>query len=370
MKLVAKTFAGVEPILLKEIQSLGGTNCKEVVRAVEFDGDDACLYRVLYQSRLATTVLRSLWRFKADDEFEAYRKAYACDWTRYFSVDQTFSISSAVHSDIFTHSQFIMLKMKDAICDRFRKATGRRPDISTKSPDVKLNLHVYKNQFTISLDAAGDPLYKRGYRREGHTAPLNEILGSALVEMSGWTPDLPLYDGMCGTGTILLEAAMKAKKIPAQFLRREFAVKNWPTFEKDLWQQIVEEANAKVQNIPLTIKGSDQSRESVFTAFRSSRLLDLPENITFDRVDFFRLKPEGDQGVLIMNPPYGERIGDEIAELYQRLGDQFKKQWTGHNAWLLTSNLDALKSVGLRTSKKIKLFNGPLECRFVKYEMY
>ncbi|MDX1684064.1 MAG: class I SAM-dependent RNA methyltransferase [Saprospiraceae bacterium] len=366
---MAKTFAGVEDLLMDEIKALGGKKATKGIRAVEFEGDHRCLYRVLYESRLATTVLRSLWRFTADDEHEAYRKAYACDWSRYFSVDQTFAISSTVSSDIFTHSQYISLKMKDAICDRFRKTFDRRPSVDTKSPDVRLNLHVQKNSFHISLDAAGDPLFKRGYRREGHRAPLNEILGSAMVQLSGWQPEQPFFDGMCGTGTIPIEAAMLACSLPSQYLRREFTVMNWPTFERSAWDKVKKEADDKIDIRPLHILGTDQSRNSVFTAFRSARMLDLSEAVDFQRVDFFRLKGKP-ESVLIMNPPYGERMGDEIEELYEKIGDRLKAEWTGSSAWLLTSNMDALKSVGLRTSKRIKLYNGPLECRFVKYEMY
>lgn len=369
MNLVAKTFAGVEELLLEELKTLGAKNATIGIRAVEFQGDDKCLYRVLYESRLATTVLRPIWKFTAKDEHEAYRKAYSCDWTRYFDVDQTFAISSSVSSNVFTHSQYISLKMKDAICDRFRKKHGRRPNVDTQTPDCRLNLHIYNDQFSISLDAAGSPLFKRGYRSEGHVAPLNEILGSAMVQLSGWTGEQPFYDGMCGTGTIPLEAAMYACNIPSQMLRRYFAIQQWPSFDKNLWDAVVEEAKSKMQIKQLTILGSDVSRKSTFTAFRSARNLGLDEIIDFQSIDFFRLSPQ-EPSTLIMNPPYGERIGDQIEELYEKIGNHLKRRWQGSTAWLLTSNREALKSIGLRTSRKIKLYNGPLECRFVKYEMY
>lgn len=368
MKLVAKTYAGVEELLAEEIKALGGQKVNKVVRAVEFEGDHKCLYRVLYESRLATSVLRPIWRFEANDEHEAYRKAYSCDWTRYFDVDQTFAISSTVTSDIFTHSQYISLKLKDAICDRFRKKTGKRPNVDTRHPHIRLNLRIYKNTFSISLDASGDPLFKRGYRREGHLAPLNEILGNALVQMSGWQKEARLYDGMCGTGTIPIEAAMIACKIPSQYLRRDFSVVNWPDFDQDVMKK-VQDADALMSLDELRIYGSDKSREGIFNAYRSAKMLGLEEVIDFQTIDFFELR--GKPGsTLIMNPPYGERLGDNVEALYQKIGDHLKAHWKDCTAWMLTSNMEALKSVGLRTSKKIQVYNGPLECRFVKYEMY
>ena len=369
MKLVAKTLAGLEELLEKELISLGAKKTKIVVRAVEFEGDDECLYRAMYECRLAVTILRPIWNFTAIDEHTAYRKAYACDWSRYFSVDQTFSISAAVHSDFFTHSQYISLKLKDAICDRFRKDYGRRPNVDTTDPDVRLNLRIYKDAFSISLDAAGAPLFKREYRREGHVAPLNEVLGAGMVQLSGWTPDQILHDGMCGTGTILLEAAMLAKNIPAQTLRRSFAFHRWPNFDRKLWHDVTEAAKGRIKDVELTLRGTDMMRSAVMAATRSGNLLGLSDELDVRKGDFFDFEsPE--PVVLIMNPPYGERMGDKIEELYGDIGTHLKHQWIGSTAWLLSSNKEALKRVGLKPSKKITLFNGPLECQFCKFEMY
>jgi putative N6-adenine-specific DNA methylase len=362
-------LAGLEELLAEEISSFGGVAVTPGLRAVEFESDNKGLYRTLYESRLASTVLRPIWKFQAIDENEAYRKAFACDWSRYFELGQTFSITTTVSSKYFTHSKYISLKMKDAICDRFRKLYGSRPNVDTQNPDIKLNLHVRDDAFTISMDAAGDPLFKRGYRTEGHMAPLNEILGAGIVALSGWDMKNPFYDGMCGTGTILIEAAMKASQMPAQILRDKFAVQNWVGFDRSLWQEVVAEANSRIKPLETKIFGYDKMRSAVNTTLDSLELLDLEENIEIEQDNFFELSPEV-PGTLVMNPPYGERIGDHIFELYKRIGDQLKTNWAGSTAWILSGNLDAVKNVGLKPSRKVPLFNGPIECRLVKFELY
>ena len=369
MKLVAKTLSGLEELLGEELVELGAQKVQPALRAVSFEGDHTCLYRVLYESRLASTVLRPVWKFKARDEHDAYRKAYACDWSRYFDVDQTFSITSTVSSDTFRHSKYIALKIKDAICDRFRKRYGKRPDVDTRQPDIKLNLHIRDNEFSIALDAAGDPLFKRGYRSEGHIAPLNEILGAGMVTLSGWDMKGPLYDGMCGTGTILIEAAMKATQIPAQILRQDFAVKNWADFDDQLWSAVQQEAKKKIVPLQARLIGRDKMKSAVRTTLHSFEMLGLQENINIEQGNFFEIAPT-DASTLIMNPPYGERIGDHIFDMYKRIGDHLKTHWSGSTAWLLSGNLEAVKNVGLKPSQKIPLFNGPIECRMVKFELY
>lgn len=370
MKLTAKTFAGLEDLLKEEIISLGGKKVEAGKRVVEFEGDHKCLYRTLYESRYALTVLRPIWKFQARDEHMAYRKAFSCDWSRYIQLDQTFAISPTVYSDHFKHSQYISLKMKDAICDRFRKKFGRRPSIDTESPDVKLDLYVNRDQFVISLDAAGDALYKRGYRREGHPAPLNEVLAAGIVGLSRWDGSTPLADGMCGTGTICLEAAMKHLNIPVQTLRRNWACMRWTDFEYSLWKKVVQDAKSRIITSPTLIYGSDIQRSFVFTSFRSADLLELGETVHFEKKDFFKLSPPREDTTLIMNPPYGERMGQEINELYSDIGDRLKNYWKGSTAFLFTGNQTAAKNVGLRTSAKIPLYNGPIECRLLKFEMY
>jgi len=370
MKLTAKTFAGLEDLLRQEIEALGGENVTAGRRVVEFEGDQQCLYRVLYESRYALTVLRPIWSFTAKDEQEAYRKAFSCDWAKYIEIEQTFAISPTVYSDIFTHSQYISLKMKDAICDRFRKKYSRRPSIDTESPDIKLDLYVNQDKFVISLDAAGEALYKRGYRREGHPAPLNEVLAAGIVGLSKWDGTKPLVDGMCGTGTICLEAAMQHCNVPAQILRRNWACMRWMDFDFSLWKKIVQEAKDRIKSSPTMLYGSDIQRSYVFTSFRSADLLEVGETVEFEKKDFFKLEPPAEGSTLIMNPPYGERMGEDINEMYSDIGDRLKNHWKGSTAFLFTGNQTAAKNVGLRTSAKIILFNGPIECRLLKFEMY
>lgn len=371
MKLTAKTFAGLEGLLEKEISALGGQKVQAGRRVVEFEGDLPCLYRILYQSRYALTVLRPIWRFKAKDEHQAYRKAYSCDWSRYFDVDQTFSISPTVNSDLFTHSQYISLKIKDAICDRFRKNFNRRPSIDREYPDVKLDLFVRQDEFVISMDAAGEALFKRGYRRDGHQAPLNEVLAAGIIGLAEWNGEAFLSDGMCGTGTLCLEAALKKYQVPVQILRRNWACMKWKDYDHGVWKAMEAEAKSKMTTPDsATIFGSDLLRSAVFTADRSANLLEIHDACQFTKKNFFQLEPPSENGVLIMNPPYGERMGDEVEELYERIGDRLKHHWQGHTVFLFTGNIDAAKRVGLRTARKIPLFNGPIECRLLRYEMW
>lgn len=371
MKLTAKTFAGLEDLLVEEIKQLGGKAVEGGRRVVEFEGDTECLYRILYLSRYAITVLRPIWRFTADDEHQAYRKAYSCDWSRYFDVDQSFAISPTVFSDIFTHSQYISLKMKDAICDRFRKSFHRRPNVDPQNPDIRLDLYVQGNQFIISLDAAGDPLFKRGYRSEGHRAPLNEVLAAGIIGLSGWDRKAPFYDGMCGTGTLCLEATLMARQIPSQLLRRKWSCMKWKDFDYPLWKQMAAKANALITGpLEAPIRGSDKMRSSIMAAQRSVNWLDIAEDCHFEKADFFQLKPSTDHGYLIMNPPYGERFEADVEQLYGQIGDRLKHHWKGFKAFLFTGSQEGIKSVGLKTSQKTPLFNGPIECRLVGYELW
>ena len=368
-KYIAKTFHGLEGVLEKELIALGAVKTKILSRAVEFEGGQEVLYKANFKCRTALRILKPIWRFSATDENTLYRKAYACDWSRHFSVDQTFAISATVNSPYFSHSKYASLKLKDAICDRFRKKFGNRPSVDRERPDLQLNIQISNDRVNISIDSSGAPLFKRGYRDEGHIAPINEILAAGMIALSEWNRKKPFYDPMAGTGTLAIEAAMFAHNVPAQILRKDFAFMKWADFDKDLWNQVSSfEFNPDSKGPHIMV--SDRSRRSTHIIKRSASFLDLENHIDVHNLQMHKFFPPH-PGIAIINPPYGERMDrTEVEELYQRMGNLFKSNFIGSNVWMITSNLDGLKSVGLKTSRRLTLYNGPLECKFVKYEMY
>ncbi len=329
------------------------------------------LYKVNYQSRLALKVLLPIKEFTVANEEELYKEALKIDWTSFFDVDQTFAVDATTFSEQFNHSKYVALKLKDAIADSFRNKLGERPNVDPKNADLRFNVHIKDNLCTISVDSSGTALFQRGYRLKTNTAPLNEILAAGLVQLSGWDKKSPLIDPMCGSGTILIEATMAATNIPAQYFREYFCFMGWKSFKPELWEEVKREAAALVTGDCPPIFGSDTSAESIEIA-----KLNL-KNSGFDRFIEVRLcsfekleNPYPGNATLIMNPPYGERIGEEIIDLYKNIGDCLKTNFTDCDAWIISSNIPALKKIGLKTSRKIPMYNGSLECRFNKYEMY
>ena len=370
MKLVATTFYGLEQILAKEIAELGGQNIAVLNRAISFEGDLETLYRINHKSRLAIRVLKPFLSFKAHNETVLYKRLRRHEWPKLFHVDQTFAIHSTVHSKIFAHSRYVTYKVKDAILDEFRlHHDGVRPSIDLENPDVIIDLHCSHNQFTLSLDSSGDPLFKRGYRQGKALAPLNEVLAAGMIKLCGWDGKTPLVDPMCGSGTLLLEAGMISANIPPRKNRSDYALMKWSDFDQSLWQKITEESNPGDLKSGL-LKGYDKDEQALKTARQAAILLGLDHLIKFEQSDFFNLDLEN-TGTLITNPPYGNRIEQEdIEDFYKRIGDRFKNHYQGWTAWILSGNKEALKNLGLRTSKKLTLYNGPTECKFHKYEMY
>jgi putative N6-adenine-specific DNA methylase len=293
------------------------------------------------------------------------------DWSLYLGEHDNMSIDHTINSEYFTHSQYASLKVKDAIVDQFRNKTGYRPTIDVKYPDVKFDVYAYNELFTISLDSSGEPLNRRGYRDQGHRAPLKEVLAAGMLKLSGWTPDRPLLDPMCGTGTILVEAAMIAANIPVQTLRKEFGFKRWRNFQPMLWSRVQSEASAKIKTADFKIQGGDTDAKAVRMANQSLKLLRMNRKVTVTRADFLKATPRYYRGVIVTNPPYGERLEkDDINAFYKEISDVLKEKYTGYDAWFLSSNKEALTHLKLSPSKKIKLFNGKLDCSFEKYELY
>lgn len=371
MNIVAKTMHGLEDLLVDELKQIGASNIRKATRAVEFEGDKKVLYRANYELRTAIRILVPFYQFRARHENHFYKKVMEFDWSEIMNPDRTFAINAAVRSKYFTHSKYISLKAKDAIVDQFRNRTGIRPSIDVKDPDIRLNLHIQEDQCSIALDSSGDSLHRRGYRLNTGVAPINEVLAAGMIKLSGWDGTTPFFDPMCGSGTIPIEAAMLVKNIPAQTLRERFAFHSWKDFDKAIWDEVVEEAKARIRDVEVPIFAFDKDPQARHYTRKNAMLAGVDEFIDLDRQDFFQIEPPAETGLIIMNPPYDERMPDEdIAAFYKEIGDHLKNTFSGWTAWMISSNKDALKSIGLRPSKKTTLFNGKLECKFQKFEMF
>ena len=370
-KMIAKTFFGFEEILAKELQLLGAQDVEIGTRAVSFKGDKGFMYKANLSLRTALKILKPIYYFRANSDLNLYKGIQSMDWSKYLNANQTFVIDTTIHSDYFKHSQFASQKAKDAIVDQFRERTGQRPSVDKDYPDLRINIHIDRDQVSVALDTSGASLHHRGYRTATNIAPINEVLAAGMVLLSGWDGNSDFLDPMCGSGTILAEAAMIACNIPANINRKEFAFEKWNDWDNDLFDQIVESLLKKVKEFHYTIKGYDKAPSAVSKAKDNIKNANLDDYITIEQQNFFDTKKETVGPLhMVFNPPYGERLDIDLERFYREMGDTMKQNYPGTNAWFITANLEALKFVGLKPSRKIKLFNGSLEARLVKYEMY
>lgn len=369
--MVAKTFFGFEEILAAELKALGAQDVQAGLRVVNFKGDKGFMYKANLALRTALKILKPIHRFRAFNDTLLYKGISEVDWSKYLLENQTFVVDVTVHSEHFTHSQFVALKTKDAIVDQFRAKTGARPSIDKEHPDLRIHVHIDRDQVSISLDTSGASLHHRGYRTATNIAPINEVLAAGMLLLSGWDGQSDFLDPMCGSGTLLVEAAMIACNIPANINRREFAFEKWPDWDADLFDKVTDSLLNRTREFRYTIKGYDKAPSAVNKAKDNVSNANLSEYITVQERNFFDTQKET-QGPLHMafNPPYGERLDIEMERFYREIGDTLKQNYPGTHAWFITANLEALKFVGLKPSRKIKLYNGSLEARLVKYEMY
>lgn len=370
LQIQIKTFFGLEEILASELKKLGARDIEIKNRAVNCIGDLGFLYKINYSLRTALKILVPIFEFKAYNEQKFYEKLFRFDWSEYLDTHQSFAIDATIHSERFHHSQFMTLKMKDAIVDFFQNKFKLRPNIDTKEPDIKFNLHIDRDLVTISLDSSGDPLFKRGYRKEQGEAPINEVLASGMLQLAGWDGKGNFLDPMCGSGTLLIEAGMIALDLPAQIFRKKFAFQNWKNFDKDLFAKIKEVRVNKVKEFSGKIIGYDIDSKMISIAQTHITTAEMQDIIEIKKQDFFQSKKEVFPLLVVFNPPYNERITIREEDFYKKIGDTFKHHYPNTLAWLISSDLEAVKKIGLRPSRKIKLFNGKLECRFLQYEMY
>lgn len=372
---IAKTFAGLEDLLVQELVDLGAENIKKLTRAVSFEADLELLYRANLSLRTALRIIRPLLvHTKVRTANDLYEFARSVNWLRWFNENQTFAVHSVVEqAENFNNSMLVSLKVKDAIADQFRQYKGERPSIDKETPDIRIEVHLFRETCTLSIDTSGEALYKRGYRTGGHQAPLNEILAAALVLKSGWDGSTTLLDPMCGSGTILTEAAMIAHKIAPNLKRDDFAFKKFKSYDAPLYDKVwLEEKDKIVSDIEGAIIGYDINRNAIIEARENVTNAGVDESIRLSTGDFFEKMPPKDAGIIICNPPYGERItvSEEIMSFYKKMGDQFKQQYQGWTAWVLSGNMEAAKNIGLKPTKKMQVFNGAIPCSFAKYEMY
>ncbi len=370
-KMVAKTMFGFEEILSKELRNLGAVNVLEGTRMVSFEGDTGFMYKANLCLRTAIKVLKPIHSFHVKDEIDLYKKIYAMDWSKFLNPEITFAIDATVNSENFTHSLYVSQKTKDAIVDKFRDTVGKRPNVDIKFPEIRINIHIQMNQCNVSLDTSGRSLHQRGYRTATNIAPINEVLAAGLLLLSGWDGQSHFLDPMCGSGTLLTEAAMIACNIPANINRKEFAFEKWQDFDSELYEKIVESSLNKTREFHYKITGYDKAPSAVQKAIDNVENANLSEYISVERKNFFESEKFTENHLhIVFNPPYGERLNIEMEEFYGNIGDTLKQNYPGTDAWFITSNLEALKFVGLRPSRKIKVFNSQLESRLVKYVMY
>ncbi len=371
IKMIAKTFEGLEEVLAKELRDLGAEDIDLIKRGITFTGDKRLLYLVNYNCRTALRVLVPVASFRASTETMLYDGVRQVPWEKWLDFRGKFAVDSVISYSQFKHSGFVSLKAKDAIVDRFRDKFGKRPDVSNNDPDLRVNVHLFKDECTVSIDSSGASLHLRGYRKAQTEAPMNEVLAAGLVLLSGWDRKTPFVDPMCGSGTILIEAALLAGNVPSGYYRPLFGFERWKDFDRRLWDQVKRECEEKIVEPGVPIRGYDRDEKAIGACQENIEEAGVEDYVTVEQAEFSTATPPFRQGFMLTNPPYGERIKvEDLKQFYKELGDVLKQKYTGYTAWLLGSDEESLKFIGLRPNRRIRVMNGPLECRFVRFEVY
>jgi putative N6-adenine-specific DNA methylase len=373
MKFFVTSAKGLEELVAAELSALGLSELKIERGGVSFNGRLEDSYKACLWLRTASRVLLVLAEFPCASPEELYAGVRTVEWPLYLKPDMTMAVDSVLRDSAMTHSGFLALKTKDAIVDAIRDKFGRRPDVDTKSPDLQVNVHLVKNRCTVTLDMAGEPLDRRGYRLDRNKAPLRENMAAALVAFSGWTGDTPLYDPMCGSGTIVIEAALKAANTAPGLLRERFGFQNWPDHDPTLWRRMLHEAkDLRQHELAVRLSGSDRSPGSIEMSRQNAARAGVGKLASFTTADISTFEPSASPAMIIFNPPYGDRLGelDELASLYRTFGDVLKKRCAGSTAYILCGNSELVRHIGLKATRRIPVWNGPIECRLLKYELY
>lgn len=369
-ELIAKTFMGLEPVLAKELTELGANNVQTGRRMVSFTGNKEMMYRANFQLHTAIRILKPIAHFKAKSADDVYEEVKKIDWTQYIGLEKTFAVDSVVFSEEFRHSKFVSYKVKDAIVDQFREKTGKRPNISVANPDIRLNMHIAEDQCTLSLDSSGESLHRRGYRQESVEAPLNEVLAAGMILMTGWRGETDFIDPMCGSGTLLIEAALIARNMAPGLFRKEYAFEKWADFDKDLFDNIYND-DSNEREFAHKIYGYDVDIKAVNTARLNVKAAGLTSDITVTEADFKNFTQPTEKSIIVTNPPYGERISTpDLLGTYRMIGERLKHQFLNNDAWILSYREECFDQIGLKPSLKIPVYNGSLECEFRKYQIF
>ena len=373
-QMLAKTFKGLEQVLAKELVELGANNVQIERRAVSFTGDKRMLYMANFCLRTASRILVPITQFKARHTDDIYEQVKQIDWSEYMTTQMTFQIDATVYSDYFRHSQFVTYRVKDAIVDWWMERGGVRPSVKLTNPDLYLNVHIGGDIVTVSLDSSGESLHKRGYRVANTQAPINEALAAGMLLLAGWNGQGDFYDPMCGSGTLLIEAAMIARNIAPGIYRKGFAFEKWANFDAELFEDVYS-GDSREREFEHKIYGSDAGFYAVQTATKNIESAGLQRDIEVKqiRVQELRLADQDTDGALVMiNPPYGERLAQDkdVLNLYKDMGTALKHQFSGATAWIISSNDEALKCIGLRPAKRVRLVNGDLDCWFNQYVLF
>jgi putative N6-adenine-specific DNA methylase len=373
-RMVAKTFEGLESVLADELKELGATDIEVLKRAVAFQGDLDLMYRANYWLRSAVNILKPIASFEVEDDKDLYKKIYEIKWLNYFDLGKTFAVHATVNNHpSLTHSQYAALKVKDAIADQFRYYFNQRPDVDPKNANININIYISGKQCEVALNSSGMPLFKRGYKVEMHRAPLNEVLAAGMILLSGWDKKSHFIDPMCGSGTLLIEAALMAYNFPPQFMRKEFGFEYWSDFDPGIWRDIRRDAVNKQVDFESRIIGGDISSKNLEIARHLITNMKFHKDIELVQKDLRQHYPpdDGKKGWIVTNPPYGERLhSKDLLGLYEAIGTAFKHNFPGYTASLITSDLEAVKMIGLKPIKKTPLNNGGLLCTFNTYDLY
>jgi putative N6-adenine-specific DNA methylase len=369
--MIAKTMAGLEDVLAEELTGLGANNLEIGTRMVSFEGDLVMLYKANIHCRTALRILRPVFEFKAKNTDEIYKKVKAMNWYEHLTESSTFAIDAITFSDYFTHSKFVAYRVKDAIADYFMQKTGKRPSVDTENPDLLINFHVAHDKCTLSFDSSGKSLHKRGYRVAQTEAPLNEVLAAGMVLKTGWRGESDFVDPMCGSGTLLIEAAMIAMNVPPGIYRQNFAFEKWKNFNADLFETIYNDDSGE-REFNYKIYGSDISPEAIDVAAKNIKSAGLERHINLEVKPFEKYtQAPAEKGIFVTNPPYGERIKPEdLAGLYEMTGERLKHVFMGYSAWVLSYKKECFDKIGLKPSGKVQLVNGSLQCEFRRYDIF
>ena len=371
-KYVATTLSGLEEVLEQELIELGATETHVLTRAVSFEGDVDLMYKANIYCRTALQILVELQTGTVNSPEDIYDLVMDVIWERYFRPYDTFCVNSVVNScDFIDNSLFAALKVKDAIVDQLRETFGVRPSVDKEGPDVIVNVHISRNNFSLYLNSTGLSLFKRGYKKYAVAAPLNEVLAAGMIILSGWDKKVPLYDPFCGSGTILIEAAMYAMNVAPGLYRNSFAFQKLKSYNRKHFNDLIDEAKSRIIFECPQIYGSDISEEAVDFARENIENAGFSDFVKVEQSAFGENIPEMADGYIITNPPYGIRTDKtNLNDLYKLIGDTFKQHFNGFYCWVISSDKEAIDAISLRASSKRKLYNGQLECRFMGYKMY